>query len=70
MSVAPDQIAKGAVDGASFFVTVGALADWLPSVAALFSIIWALLRIYESDSVQTILPNKLKLPKNRAEKIE
>jgi hypothetical protein len=34
------------------------LMSWLPAVAALLSIIWTLLRIYESKTVQGLLGKK------------
>ena len=44
--------AKHAVDAASAATVIGTLAGWLPSVAALFTIIWTVIRIYESATVQ------------------
>lgn len=40
------------VDLASFGVVVGTLAGALPSIAALFTIAWTAIRIYETDTVQ------------------
>ena len=40
------------VDVASFGVVVGTLAGALPAIAALFTIIWTAIRIYETDTVQ------------------
>jgi len=37
---------KHGVDGVATFVTVGALAEVLPPLAALFTIIWTGFRIY------------------------
>jgi len=34
------------------------LADMLPSIAALFTIIWTSIRIYETDTVQKLLGKK------------
>mgnify|MGYP000161302837 CR=1 FL=1 len=34
------------------------LAAWLPPVASLFTIVWLGIRIYESDTVQKLLPKK------------
>jgi hypothetical protein len=36
----------------------GALLSWLPPLAALLTIIWTALRIYESDTVQRLLGRK------------
>ena len=40
------------LDVASFGVVLGTLAGALPSIAALFTIIWTAIRIYESATVQ------------------
>ena len=42
-------------DAFSFATVIGALAGWLPSVAALFTIVWTGIRIYETRTVQRIL---------------
>ena len=42
-------------DAFSFATVIGALAGWLPSVAALFTIIWTGIRIYETRTVQRLL---------------
>lgn len=39
-------------DAVSFSVVLGTLAAWLPAIAALFSIVWTGVRIYETDTVQ------------------
>jgi hypothetical protein len=44
--------AKTALDTASVFTVVGTLMDMLPAVAAIFTIIWTGIRIYETDTVQ------------------
>lgn len=44
--------AKHAADGLAVFTTVATLAQWLPAVAALFTIIWTAIRIYETKTVQ------------------
>ena len=43
---------KDAGDAASIVTLVGTLADALPAIAAVFTIIWTALRIYESETVQ------------------
>lgn len=45
---------KQVLDGLSIFTAVGALVDMLPEVAALFTIIWTGIRIYETETVQKI----------------
>lgn len=44
--------AKHAIDAASIGATVAALAQWLPAAASLLTIVWTLLRIYESPTIQ------------------
>jgi len=43
---------KHIVDGLSVATVLGALTAWLPPLAALFTIIWTCLRIYETKTVQ------------------
>lgn len=43
---------KPAGDVISISVILGTLANWLPAVAALISIVWGLIRIFESKTVQ------------------
>jgi hypothetical protein len=43
---------KHVVDGISLVTVVGTLMDVLPTVAALFTIIWTSIRIYETKTVQ------------------
>jgi len=43
---------KHVVDGLSLVTVVGTLMDVLPTVAALFTIIWTSIRIYETKTVQ------------------
>lgn len=47
--------AKYAIDGLSLAATLGALVDWLPAIASLLTIIWTLIRIYETRSIQSLL---------------
>jgi hypothetical protein len=46
---------KQTLDMVAVGTTVGTLGDWLPPVAALFTIIWTSLRIYETKTIQRIL---------------
>jgi hypothetical protein len=46
---------KPAGDVFSIATVIGTLAGWLPSMAALFTIIWTGIRIYESRTIQRIL---------------
>lgn len=44
--------AKHALDALSVVTVVGTLVEMLPSIAALFTIVWTAIRIYETDTVQ------------------
>ena len=46
---------KQIVDAVSVVTVVGTLGDILPPMAALFTLIWTAIRIYETDTVQKIL---------------
>ena len=48
-----DEPTKHAVDAASVFTAVGSILAWLPAIAALFTIVWTGIRIYETKTVQT-----------------
>jgi hypothetical protein len=43
---------KYALDAASLFTVVGTMISMLPAIAALFTIIWTVIRIYETKTVQ------------------
>ena len=47
-----DEAAKLAGDAVSLTVVGGTLMNLLPAAAALFSIVWSLIRIYETRTVQ------------------
>ena len=49
---------KHVLDGLSLLTVLGTLMSWLPAVAALLSIVWTTLRIYESKTVQKLLGKK------------
>ena len=53
-----DESFKHILDGLSIVTVIGTLADMLPSIAALFTIIWTGIRIWETDTVQRILKRK------------
>lgn len=50
-----DDHAKHIIDTLSITGVVATLAGWLPAIAALFSLIWSLIRIYETKTVQKML---------------
>ncbi len=43
---------KHAVDALSLVTVIGTLVDVLPSIAAVFTIVWTSIRIYETRTVQ------------------
>lgn len=43
---------KHIVDALSLVTVVGTLVEMLPSIAAIFSIVWSAIRIYETETVQ------------------
>lgn len=43
---------KHIIDALSFMTVLGAITDLLPAVAALFTVVWTALRIYETATVQ------------------
>lgn len=49
---------KHIIDGASVVTVLGTLAQVLPPLAALFTIVWTCIRIYETKTVQRLLGKK------------
>lgn len=49
------EIVKTVGDAVSVFTVVGTLIEMLPSIAALFTILWTGIRIYETDTVKDII---------------
>lgn len=49
------EIVKTVGDAVSVFTVVGTLVNMLPSVAALITIVWTSIRIYETDTVKDII---------------
>jgi hypothetical protein len=45
---------KNLIDALSVVTVIGTLAQALPSIAALFTIIWTALRIWETETVRTL----------------
>jgi hypothetical protein len=50
---------KHVLDGLSLITVLGALVDILPAIAALFTIIWTGIRIYETETVQKLLRKRI-----------
>jgi glycerol-3-phosphate acyltransferase PlsY len=46
---------KHIIDGASIATAIGTMMQVLPAIAALFTIVWTLIRIYETKTVQKLL---------------
>ena len=47
-----DETFKYVVDALSFFTVIGTITSMFPAIAALFTIIWTAIRIYETKTVQ------------------
>jgi hypothetical protein len=50
--ITQDEAVKTVMDGISVVTVVGTLTNVLPSIAAVFTIIWTGIRIYETETVQ------------------
>ena len=46
---------KQTVDALSMVTVVGTLVDLLPALAALFTIVWTVIRIYETKTIQKFI---------------
>ena len=53
-----DEASKHIIDFASVLTVLGTLADMLPAIAAVFTIVWTAIRIYETKTVQRWLGRK------------
>jgi len=53
-----DETVKYVIDGVSFLTVVGTLAEMLPAVAAIFTIVWTAIRIWETQTVQNLIGKK------------
>ena len=47
-----DEHTKHLIDGVSVATVMGTLLSWLPAIAALFTIRWTVIRIYETKTIQ------------------
>jgi len=59
-----DETVKYVIDGVSFLTVVGTLAEALPAVAAIFTIVWTAIRIWETKTVQSLI-SKIKGNENK-----
>jgi len=50
-----DEASKHIMDVFSIATVLGTLADMLPSIAALFTIVWTGIRIYETKTIQKMI---------------
>lgn len=50
------------LDWAAAATALGTIMSWLPNVAALFTIVWTGLRIYETRTVQRLLGRPVPRP--------
>jgi len=49
------ETAKHVIDALSIVTVVGTLVEMLPSIAAVFTIVWTGIRIWETETVQNML---------------
>ena len=54
MSLEADNL-KQCIDVASVAIVVATIAEWLPAVAALLTIVWTAIRIWETRTVQRLV---------------
>jgi len=53
-----DEATKYAIDVLSFATVLGTMISVLPAVAAIFTIVWTAIRIYETETVQRWMGKK------------
>jgi len=56
----PQETTKNIVDALSVATVLGTLMSYLPAIAALASLVWSLIRIYETKTVQRWLGKEKK----------
>jgi len=62
-----DESTKHLLDFASIFTAVGTLLSWLPHLAAIFTILWTGIRIYETKTIQkAVAERKVKKERKKA----
>lgn len=52
------ETAKHVVDALSILTVVGTLVEMLPSIAAVFTIVWTGIRIWETETIQNMFGRK------------
>jgi hypothetical protein len=60
MLMEPQETTKNIVDALSVATVLGTLMSYLPAIAALASLVWSLIRIYETKTVQRWLGKEKK----------
>ena len=55
MALQADEQVKQLGDAVSILTVVGTLAELLPAIAAVLTIVWTAIRIFETDTVQCML---------------
>lgn len=58
MALQADEQVKTVGDAISILTVVGTLAELLPAIAAVLTIVWTAIRIWETDTVQCIFNRK------------
>ena len=58
MAINVSESTKHVVDAASMLTVLGTLVDFLPAVAAAFTIVWTLIRIWETATIQKLFRKK------------
>lgn len=58
MALQADEQVKQLGDAVSIITVVGTLAELLPAMAAVLTIIWTSIRIWETDTVQRLFGRK------------
>ena len=53
-----DETVKNVVDAFSVITVVGTIVNVLPAIAAIFTIVWTAIRIWETDTVQKLTGRK------------
>ena len=57
MSVETESI-KPIIDAVAVTTTASALVGWLPPIVAILTLVWTVIRIYETDTVQKFVQKR------------
>jgi hypothetical protein len=60
MAIQSHEQVKQLGDAVSILTVVGALAELLPAIAAILTIVWTAIRIFETDTVQCMFGRRKK----------